>query len=71
MFYRMTRPGLIFADTLAGAAIVGSLVQWLPAFAAVVGAIWYGVQIYESKTCQQIIVRISTWLSKSTPPGSP
>lgn len=37
---------------LGGAAIVTSLVGFLPAFAAMIALAWYLIQIYESKTVQ-------------------
>lgn len=39
-------------DAGAGATIVASLAGFLPPLAAIAGIIWYGIQIYESKTCQ-------------------
>lgn len=42
--------------TGAVASILGSLVGWLPPLAAVLAAIWYSIEIYESKTFQRIIV---------------
>jgi hypothetical protein len=38
---------------LSSAAIVGTIVGWFPAVAAVVALFWYIIQIYESKTCQR------------------
>jgi hypothetical protein len=38
--------------TLSGAALVGSIIGWFPGVAAVVALLWYGIQIYESKTYQ-------------------
>jgi hypothetical protein len=38
--------------SLSGAALVGSIVGWFPGVAAVVALLWYGIQIYESKTYQ-------------------
>lgn len=32
--------------------IISSIVGWLPAAAALIGVIWYSIQIYESKTVQ-------------------
>lgn len=39
-------------DVLAGGAILGSLLQMLPALAAAVGLIFYAIQIWESRTVQ-------------------
>lgn len=38
--------------TLSGAALLGSIVGWFPGVAAGVALLWYGIQIYESKTYQ-------------------
>ncbi len=38
------------ANALAGIAVVATIVGWLPAIAAVLGIIWYVIQIIESKT---------------------
>lgn len=35
--------------------ILSTLIGWLPAIAALIGVIWYMVQIYESKTVQRWI----------------
>lgn len=35
--------------------IISTIVGWLPAIAALIGVIWYTVQIYESKTVQRWI----------------
>lgn len=45
------------ADGISGIAIVGTLLGYLPSIAALAGIIWYGVQIYESKTVQKGIRR--------------
>ena len=34
-------------------AIVGSFLGWVPVVAAIVGAIWYLIQIYESATVRR------------------
>lgn len=39
-------------DVLSASAIVGALAQILPPLAALAGVIWYGIQIWESKTVQ-------------------
>lgn len=44
-------------DVVAGGAIVSTLLGYLPAFAAVLGVIWYAIQIWESKTVQEWNVR--------------
>lgn len=43
------------ADTVSAAAIVGSLMGYLPAIAALAAIIWYIVQIWESKTVQAML----------------
>lgn len=40
-------------NAFSAGAIVGTLVGWLPAAAALVGLIWYLIQIYESQTAQR------------------
>lgn len=39
-------------DFVAGGAIITTLLGYLPAAAAILGAVWYCVQIWESKTVQ-------------------
>jgi len=39
-------------NLFSAGAIVGTLLGWLPVLAALIGAVWYCVQIYESKTFQ-------------------
>lgn len=41
-------------DVASAGTIVASIVGWLPAVAAVMGILWYGIQIWESKTIQSI-----------------
>lgn len=38
---------------LSGAAVVGAFVGLLPPIAALVGVVYYSIQIYESQTVQQ------------------
>lgn len=40
-------------DTVAGGAIIGTLMGYLPVFVAIIGGIWYLIQIWESKTVQE------------------
>lgn len=47
-------------DVVAGGAILGSLLQYLPALAALVGLLFYSIQIWESKTIQAALARLST-----------
>lgn len=46
------------ADTGAAGLIAGSLVGWLPTIAAILGAAWYAVQLYESQTGQKLVAWI-------------
>lgn len=43
---------LVLADAISAGAILASFAKLLPPFAALVGAIWYIVQIWESDTVQ-------------------
>lgn len=45
-------------DAFAGASIVGALMGWMPAIAALAAVLWYVVQIYESKTVQRHVRRL-------------
>lgn len=40
-------------DVVAGGAIVSTLLGYLPAAAAILGVVWYAIQIWESKTVQE------------------
>ena len=42
-------------DTVAGAAIIASLLQWIPPVAAILGVVWYLIQIYESQTVRHYL----------------
>lgn len=42
-------------DAGAGATILASFAGLLPPLAALAGIIWYGLQIYESKTVQTYV----------------
>lgn len=41
------------ASAISGAAILGSMLGWAPAFGALVAACWYLIKIYESVTVQR------------------
>lgn len=41
------------ASAISGAAILSSMLGWVPAFGALVAAIWYLIKIYESATVQR------------------
>lgn len=45
-------------DVAALGAIGGSLAGWLPPIAALLGAVWYCILIWESKTAQAIRRRL-------------
>lgn len=45
-------------DFAAGAGILATLTGYAPVAAALLGALWYVIQIYESKTGQRVV----TWL---------
>lgn len=47
------------ADTAAGTAIVASAFGYLPSLAALAGFLWYAIQVYESKTVQGWIAKLS------------
>lgn len=49
------RPIYWAADTLSASAIVASLLGYLPVIFAAVGAVWYVIQIWESRTVQHWI----------------
>jgi hypothetical protein len=46
------RPITWAADVVSAGAIVGSIIGYLPYIAALVGMIWYAIQIWESRTVQ-------------------
>lgn len=62
--FGMSRPFSIGMDLLAVAAVGGAWLQLLPGIAAVLAAIWYAVQIWESKTGQAAEKGIRIWLVK-------
>lgn len=45
----------VSVDAVAAGSILGSIMGYLPAIAALAAIIWYGVQIYESKTVQKLL----------------
>lgn len=54
----MSKPLVGFvADTGAGLLILGSFAGYIPTIAAMVGMIWYAVQIWESDTVRQFTGR--------------
>lgn len=62
----------VVGHTASLVTVFGTLLGWLPHIAALLAAVWYSVQIWESKTLQK---RIKLWRfrrnlrkSKSTPP---
>jgi len=52
--YRLTTANIAAwaADVVSAAAIIGSILGYLPYFAALAGLVWYCIQIRESKTVQ-------------------
>lgn len=46
---------LWLGNTASLAAIVSAMLGWAPLFAAIVAAVWYLVQIYESATVQRYL----------------
>jgi hypothetical protein len=42
----------VIIDTISAVFTVGALLQILPAIAAVLSIVWYGIRIWESKTVQ-------------------
>ena len=38
------------------ATVIGTLAGWLPPLAAALSAIWYGIQIYQSKFFQEKVL---------------
>jgi hypothetical protein len=51
-------------NTLATATILSTLVGWLPPIAALLGIIWFLIQIFESKTGQRFVRWIKFWKRK-------
>ncbi len=51
---------LVALDSMSAMAIVATLLGLLPSIAALAGIIWYGIQIYESKTVQ-------AWVNRKKP----
>lgn len=49
------RPAAISIDFISAAAILGAFANILPPLAGLAGLVWYGIQIYESKTVQKWI----------------
>ena len=44
-------------DALSLATVLGTIMSWLPAIAAVFTIIWTAIRIYETKTVQKILGR--------------
>lgn len=53
-----SRPFNVTVDVAAAGSIVASIAGYLPAIAALAAIIWYGVQIWESKTVQRHVRRL-------------
>lgn len=50
----------ITADVAAGVSVVATIVGLLPPAVALLGLIWYCIQIWESKTVQSLICKVKT-----------
>ena len=44
-----------FLDGLSLVTVLGTLMDWLPAVAALLSIIWTALRIYESKTVQKLL----------------
>lgn len=44
-------------DAISVVTVVGALVQWLPAVAALFTIIWTAIRIYETETVQKLLNR--------------
>ena len=53
-------PQVIAGDVISLSIVVGTLVQYLPAVAAVVSIVWGCIRIYETKTVQNLLGRKPT-----------
>lgn len=51
-------------ETLSVGTVIGTLAGWLPAMAALLSIVWYGIRIYETKTVQR-------WLGRSPAAEAP
>jgi hypothetical protein len=47
----------VLGDTLSVATVIGTLIQMLPAIAAMFTIVWTGIRIYESDTVQAYLAR--------------
>lgn len=54
-------------DIGVGILVVGSLANYMPAVAATFGAVWYGIQVWESKTMAGVRKRLRDWLYRNGP----
>jgi hypothetical protein len=48
-------------DVLSLAVVASTLLEWLPALAAVVSIIWGVIRIYETRTVQALVAR---WMAR-------
>ena len=44
-------------DAAAVGVTIGTILQWLPALAAIFTVVWTGIRIYETRTLQKLIDR--------------
>ena len=56
-FRNMASEDKVFLDLLSVSALLGSLVDFLPAVAALFTIIWTGIRIYETQTVRGLLKR--------------
>ena len=50
-------PVRVVADALAAGGIVATFIGWLPSISAILGFVWFIIQIWESRTVQDGVAR--------------
>jgi hypothetical protein len=45
-------------DALSLGTVVATVAGWLPAVAAIFTIVWTGIRIYESRTVQNLVIRL-------------
>lgn len=64
----LTHKAILYTvDGISAGAIVATFLGLLPSFAAVAGIIWYGIQIYESKTVQAWVAKMKAKKNEQPP----
>jgi hypothetical protein len=48
-------PAKVTADVISFATVIGTLLQWLPAAAALASLVWTCIRIYETQTIQKLL----------------